>query len=130
MIALTDGLLSLVSFIVPPLFNFINRKFVPSSDEDSTLSILATTKPEVLAPYIDAYAKLIESKTEYANRDIVGTPSKWLINLRGSIIPICVLIAVPSLCAILFFNMPAPPKIVHLLDVIISGWFGNMILKD
>ena len=88
-----DAIVSVGSLLVAPAFDFIKKKFLPASQDttEATLGTLATTRPEVIPSYIEANSKLLEAKTKYFNRDVIGEVSRWVRDLRASIRPIYVI---------------------------------------
>jgi hypothetical protein len=115
--------------VVPPVFDFIKKKFL-GSDQDSperTLSTLAVSKPEQIAPFVDAQSKLLEAKSKFFNRDVIGTPSLWVVNLRASIRPIFVVLSLAARVAGWVFDWDLDDSFTILMDVCISSWFGSRL---
>jgi hypothetical protein len=100
-----DLIASLGGLIIPPVFDFIKKKFIKSENDtpERTLGTLATTSPNVLAGYTEALAKLMDSKVRYFNRDVIGQPSQWIVNLRAAIRPLTVVISLVVLVALVVF---------------------------
>lgn len=97
-----DLIATLGSLIIPPAFDFIKKKWIKTENDtpERTLGTLATTSPDVLAGYTEALAKLMDSKVRYFNRDVIGQPNQWIVDLRAAIRPITVVISLGILCAI------------------------------
>lgn len=124
-----DIVASVGGFLIPPVFDFIKKKFIPDSDTpESTLSTLATTKPDIMPGYVQAQAVLLDAQTRYFNRDMAGEASRWVINLRGSIRPVGTIYSglVLGLDKLLKLNLTPGSEATFCL--ILSSWFGCRIL--
>jgi hypothetical protein len=132
-----DLVASLGGLIVPPVFDFIKKKFLKRSQDtpEATMSALATTKPDILPAYLEAVVKHLEAKIKWFNRDVIGTPSQWVVNVRAAIRPIVVIVG------LLFLVLPAimfGAEAVHTLDpgtryffeTVIASWFGDRLSKQ
>jgi len=122
-----ESAMALGGLVVPPVFDFIKKKFLgPKTDTpESTLGTLATTKPEVIDKYIASLSELYKAKTMFFNRDVVSTPSLWVINLRASIRPICVVLFMAMRFAIWKFNFQVDEGFCGMMDMCITSWFGS-----
>lgn len=124
-----DAIASVLGLVVPPAFDFIKKKFLkPNADNPSaTLSTLATTKPEIIDKFVAAQAELLKAQKDYFNRDVIGMPSLWVVNMRASIRPIFVILSlsVRGLGWNFGWNIDAAFKV--LMDVCISSWFGSRL---
>ena len=110
--------------IVPPVYNLI-KGWISGGKPDTpeqTMSNLATTKPEVLGQYITGLSSWLDAQTKYFNRDVTGTPSLWVINLRACIRPIVTIASVVVLVAPFFGVI-----IDNWTKVTASGIFGNWL---
>ena len=138
-----DAIIALVSLAFPPIVDFVKKKWLkPTQDTpEATLSTLATTKPEVMAPYITAQTGLLDAKTRFFNRDVSGTPSQWVVNLRASIRPVGVIISflILSGMAIAYFTdgKTVNPEVKPVIDgvryaciSVITSWFGDRLSED
>jgi hypothetical protein len=137
-----EAILALVSLVIPPTFDFIKKKFLkPSVDTpEATLSTLATTKPDVMAPYITAQTGLLDAKTRYFNRDVCGVPAQWVINLRASIRPIGVIVSFIILAIMAYLSFRGyefKPELKATVDgvryacvVIMASWFGDRLSEE
>lgn len=115
---------------LPPAMDFLKKKFLkPSSDTpEATMSALATTNPEVLPQYMMAMAGWLESQTKYFNRDVVGTPSVWVIDLRAAIRPIGTILCVVALVADTIPGLaPLDQGTRCGMFAIVGNWFGARI---
>lgn len=131
MLPVIDLIASVGGLVVPPLFDFIKKKFIKEENDnvERTIGSLATTKPEVLPEYINALTGAKKAEVEFFNRDVVGTPSPWVIDLRASIRPATVGLGILmiALTAILPERVDIPPDIRYFLEVNISSWFGSKL---
>jgi hypothetical protein len=126
-----DLVATLGGLILPPAFDFIKKKFIKAENDtvERTIGSLATTKPEVLADYINALSGAKEADVKYFNRDVVGTPSLWVTDLRASIRPLTIA------AGILLFGMDIAlgqefnmtPDVRVFFEVVISSWFGSRL---
>lgn len=129
MIGIIDAVMSLGGLVIPPVFDFIKKKFIPASDTpEATLSTLATTKPEIIAGYVEAQAKLLEAQAKYFNRDVVGHISGWVRDLRASIRPIFVILGIVFLYLACYFNWEIPPFFNYVMESTICSWFGCRLI--
>ena len=121
---------TLGGMLLPPIVDFVKKKFIPAANDtpERTMGTLATTAPAVLAGYVDALAKFYQSQTAYFNRDVVGTPSTWVINLRAVIRPLVVIGA--------FILLGIEAAGLNKLDpvtrtgslTVIGNWLGSRII--
>jgi len=90
-----DIIASIGGLIIPPAFNFIKKKFIKSENDtpERTIGDLATTKPEVVPDYVQALSTLLDAKVKFFNRDVIGSPSQWVVDLRAAIRPCGVVMA-------------------------------------
>ena len=86
---LLEAATALGGLVIPPVFDVIKRKVlgIPEDSSEGTLSALARSNPEVMTGYVRAKAELYDAEARFFNRDIAGTPSTWVIDLRGAIRP-------------------------------------------
>ena len=138
MIAL-ELITTLGGLIFPPAMDFIKKKFLkPGSDTpEATMSSLATTKPEVLPEYVNAVVGLKKAEIDYFNRDVVGAPSQWVVDLRAAIRPIGVVLSFALLatqvCLAFYYKDismledPVWTGVRMSSEVVISSWFGDRI---
>lgn len=128
-----DFVTSLSGMVIPPVFDFVKKKYINVEREESieaTFNSLALSKPEFVDKYITAYAALLDAKTRYFNRDVIGTPSLWIVNLRAAITPIIVIV-----CLMLLFLEMSPifafhPEMQRFIEFVISIWFGTRLSAD
>jgi len=129
-----DIIASLGGLIVPPVFSFIKKKFIKSENDtpERTIGDLATTKPEAVPGYVEALANLSDAKVRFFNRDVIGSASQWVVDLRASIRPIGVVMAFIILGYMVYEARTAAEVAtttwvgVRLsCETMISSWFGN-----
>lgn len=121
---------SLVGLLAPPVFDFFKKKFLkPKQDTpEATISTLATTKPEVISEFVKANVEMLKAKIDYFNRDLIGEASRWVIDLRGSIRPIFVILSLIIRCIGWAFNWNIDEGFKILTDTCISSWFGSRLI--
>jgi hypothetical protein len=135
-----DAILAIGTLILPPAIDFIKKKFLKREQDspEATMSTLATTKPDVLPAYVTAITGWIEAQVKFFQRDISGTPSQWVVDLRAVIRPVGtigagVVLGVMVYAAIIGYK-PDPSMIDTLTgvryscEVIVSSWFGDRIV--
>ncbi len=121
---------SLAGLIIPPAFDFVKKKFLKKNQDsaEATLSTLSTTKPEVIPDFVKANTALLEAKVKFFNRDVIGIPSVWVINLRASIRPMFVIISLAARICGWIFGWNVDEQFRILMDVCISSWFGSRLI--
>lgn len=115
--------------ILPSAFDFLKKKFLKPGEDtpEATISTLATTKPEILPLYVDAMSKLFQAKKDYHNRDVVGDPSRWVIDLRSSIIPVTVLFFMATIISGHAFHWTISQEYRELMESCVGLWFGTTV---
>jgi hypothetical protein len=131
MIGLESIISPIVGLVSGPLFNFLKLKFLKpkSSSPQDTLSSLAITNPNIIDKYVIAQAELLKAQKDYFNRDVIGEPSKWVVDLRASIRPIFVVFSILLIIASTFFSLIIPASFVPLISVCLGNWFGSRTVK-
>ena len=126
-----DAITSLGGLIIPPVFDFIKKKFLKKDDTaEATLSTLATTSPATMPAYVEANAKLLDSEINFFNRDVIGVPSAWITDLRAAIRPTFIILAmVIILVDLLIIKVDLPEGIRLFFEAIISSWFGSRLTQ-
>lgn len=124
-----DAIVSLASLVVPGLFDFAKKKFVKSEADtpERTMGSLAATKPEVLPEYTQSLATYLDAQTRFFNRDVMGTPSFWVTDLRASIRPITVLVGLGYFVAGGAEWVTLDRGAVLFFESVISSWFGSRL---
>ncbi len=134
-----DLIASLGGLIVPPAFNLIKSIFVKKGRDtpEATMSALATTKPEVLPEYLRAVVDHLKMKIEWFNRDVIGIPAQWVVNLRASIRPVTVIVGLIALIIPALFSpwmseiaFKLDPGTRYFFEAIIASWFGSRLNKE
>jgi len=131
MIAL-DAIVSLAGLIAPPAFDFIKKKFLkPGADTpEATMSALATTKPEAIPEFLNAQVSWLKAKVEWFNRDVIGTPSQWVIDMRASIRPITVVACIGAVVYVAVTGEQIEDAGVrYIIEANVSSWFGSRLVK-
>jgi len=122
------GLVTLIgNVVIPPVFNLI-KGWINGDKADSpeqTMGNLATTKPEVLPEFVKALALNRESEVKFFNRDVAGTPSLWVINLRACIRPFATIVSFGVLVASFFTKVD--PLTLITCNGVIGNWLGTKI---
>jgi hypothetical protein len=125
-----ESILALGGLVAPPLFDFIKKKFLSGEKTaEETLGALAMSSPQHVGQYVEAQAKLLEAQTTYFNRDVVGEPSKWVIDLRAAIRPVFVISSLGARICAWVFHWDIDQNFMYLMDVCISSWFGSRLTK-
>jgi len=126
-----DIIASIGGLIIPPAFNFIKKKFIKSENDtpERTIGDLATTKPEVVPAYVQALSTLLDAKVKFFNRDVIGSPSQWVVDLRAAIRPIGVVLAFGILAYMVYeqgVNVTDTWTGIRIsCETMITSWFGS-----
>lgn len=123
---------TLGGMVLPPIVDFVKKKFIPASADtpERTMGTLATTKPETLAPYVQSLALYLEAQVKYFNRDVVGTPSIWVINLRAAIRPFAVIMSFIILGLDMLKQLQLDAGTRAGLLAVIGNWLGSRINEN
>ena len=134
-----DAVIAIGSLLLPPAVDFIKKKFLKKEQDtpEATMSTLATTKPDVLPGYITAMTEWLKAQVQFFNRDIAGTPSQWVVDLRAVIRPLGtigagIVLGVMVYAAIIG-KKPSPEMadtivgVRYTCEAIVSSWFGDRI---
>ena len=127
-----DAVVALGGLIIPPVYDFVKKKFIKSESDtiESTASSLATTAPERLPEYISSMAGLTEVQIKWFNRDVIGTPSQIIIDLRAAIRPVTIVLCL--LCLICsgfdWFTVDTTTRLP--MDAWVSSWFGDRLSRS
>jgi hypothetical protein len=134
-----DALIAIGSLLLPPVVDFVKKKWLaPGADTpEATMSTLATTKPDVLPQYLQAMTGWMQAQCSFFNRDVNGTPSQWVVDLRAVIRPIGTIGAGVILGVMVFMTLhgyKAPPEtadtvvgVRYTCEAIVSSWFGDRL---
>jgi len=128
-IPIIDIVASIGGLIIPPVVDFIKKKFIPGEADtpERTAATLATTKPEVLPAFMQAIAGLKVADIQFFNRDVIGTPSRWVVDLRAAIRPLIVCAALACLGTEALGYMDLNDGTRVTFEVLCSSWFGSRI---
>jgi hypothetical protein len=88
---------------------------------------LATTKPEVLPAYTNALATLMQAQTDFFNRDVIGTPSFWVRDLRSAIRPIVVVVGLLSIGLDAYTVIFLTDGTRLFFEAVVSTWMGDRL---
>lgn len=134
-----DAIVAIGSLVIPGAIDFIKKKWLsPDSDTpEATMSALATTKPDVLPEYVKATTEYLKAQKDFFNRDVVGAPSQWVVDLRAAIRPIGVVGAGLTLAGMVvasIMDIKVDPTMAGTLEgvrlssiAIVSSWFGDRL---
>lgn len=125
-----DLIAALAGMLIPPAYDFIKKKFIKTENDtpERTAGTLATTKPEVLPSYIESLAKLYAAQTQFFNRDISGTPSQWIIDLRAAIRPMIVILSVVAFTGSWALQIPLEEGIRIPMSTYIGAWMTSRLM--
>lgn len=128
---LLDAAVSLGSMALAPAFDFLKKKFIPAENDtpERTMGTLATTKPDILPAYVTAIGSHLKAKGEYFNRDVIGTPSQWVIDTRAAIRPITVIICLVIMFFDSFTFYTAAQEIKLFCIANVSNWMGSRLVN-
>lgn len=125
-----DAIMALGGLIVPPVFDFIKKKFIKSENDspERTIGSLATTKPEVLPAYVEALAKTMSEKTKWFNRDVIdGKVSTWVANWRAAIRPALVTMAIAHWTISILWGLQIETSLRACEILLVSEWCGERL---
>jgi hypothetical protein len=134
-----DAIVAIGGLLLPPVVDFVKKKFLKKEQDtpEATMSTLATTKPDVLPGYVTAITGWLQAQVSFFNRDVTGTPSQWVVNIRASIRPLGVIGALLILSGMVIGSLsgwkPDPAMTDTLAGIrlaseaIVSSWFGDRI---
>jgi len=137
-----DLIASLAGLVIPPLFSLAKKKFIKSENDtpERTIGDLATTNPEVIPGYVSALATWLDAQVKFFNRDVIGTPAQWVVNLRAAIRPVGVILSFVILGGMVYLTLTGgfshfdvvPEVLDEMLtgvrlscEVMITSWFGS-----
>ena len=131
MFPVIDAIVAIGSLIIPPVFDFVKKKFVKAESDtpERTMGNLATTKPEVLAEYTTSLETYMDAQTKFFNRDISGTPSQWVVDLRAAIRPTVVAVGVLALVVGPYYDVQLQDGVRLFFEAAIMSWFGSRLTQ-
>lgn len=124
-----DAIVSAIGFLTPVVSDFIKKKFLKNESPEATISSLALTKPECLDKFVTARTAYLNSEVKYFNEDVVGNPSKWVVDLRAAIRPLFVIISLLYIGLICKYGWTVDPSFRMVMDYSINSWFGHRLIK-
>jgi hypothetical protein len=134
-----DAIVAIGGLLLPPVVDFVKKKWLKKEQDtpEATMSTLATTKPDVLPGYVTAVTGWLQAQVSFFNRDVTGTPSQWVVNLRAAIRPVGVCLSFLILIAMVWTSLlgwkPDPSMADTLTGVrlaseaMVSSWFGDRL---
>lgn len=123
---------TLGGMVFPSIVDFVKKKWIPASNDtpERTMGTLATTKPETLGPYVQSLALYLEAQVKFFNRDVVGTPSTWVVNLRAAIRPLAVIGSFLIIGFEYVGSFKLDPATRTGLLTVIGNWIGSRIIPN
>ena len=127
-----DLIATVGGLVVPPAFDFIKKKFIKEENDtpERTIGSLATTKPEVLPEYVNSLATWYKAQVEWFNRDVIGTPSQWIVNLRAAIMPVTVVVCLVMLALSIEGVIMLQEGVRLFCETSVSSWMGSRLVKN
>jgi len=124
-----DLIVSLTGLVFPAIMDFFKKKFIKAENDtpERTMGTLATTKPEFLADYVKALSGWVQAQKEYFNRDVVGTPSIWVVNLRACIRPFLVAFCAIMLIGDAFCGLTMTEGARLTCEAVVTSWVGDRL---
>ena len=124
-----EAILAICGLVVPPVTDFVKKKFLKKGEDttEATISSLATTKPDVIPSFMQANTEWLRAKIEWFNRDVIGEPSHWVVDLRAAIRPISVILSLLMIALDTKINLGLDPNTRAALILNITSWFGDRI---
>lgn len=121
---------TLAGLVLPPVVDIAKHKLgvAPKNTEEAFLEV-ASKNPEQLSAYVEAQAKLMDSKVKYFNRDVIGAPSQWVVDLRSGIRPVATLGCFGLIGADGAHWITLSPDSVSTCWFIASSWFGDKLRR-
>jgi hypothetical protein len=74
-----------------------------------------------------ANTEWLKAKIEWFNRDVIGTPSGWVVDLRASIRPISVILSLLVITLNIKWGFALDENTRAALLLNITSWFGDRI---
>jgi len=122
-----DLVASIGGLVISPVYDFIKKKFIKGASDtpESTIASLAVTKPEAVAGYVDSLVKLKEMDIKYFNRDVVGTLSVWVSDMRAAIRPLTVIASLVCLFLDGFAILDLSTGARVTFEICVTSWMGD-----
>ena len=124
---LPDLIATVGGLVVSPVYDFFKKKFIKGEADtpSKTMGSLAVTKPEALGPYIEGLVRIKEMDIRYYNRDVVGTLSVWVSDLRAAIRPITVIASLACLFLDGFGWLDLGTGARVTFEACVTSWMGD-----
>jgi len=82
-----------------------------------------------LAEYTTSLATYMDAQTKFFNRDISGTPSQWVVDLRAAIRPTVVAVGVLALVVGPYYDVQLQDGVRLFFEAAIMSWFGSRLTQ-
>lgn len=124
-----EAVLAIAGALVPPVANFVNKKWLKKDSDttEATANTLATTSPEILPSYLQSMSGWYDTLIRYFNRDVIGTPRQWVIDLRAAIRPAAVVLSVLIIAIDAPLSLGLTPETRGAMLANISSWFSSRL---
>jgi hypothetical protein len=121
---------ALIGVLAPAAVDIFKTKVLgmePQGAKD-VLGSLAKSNPDKMADFVKAQADLMDAETRTFNRDVIGIPSGWVVDIRAAIRPVVTVASIIMLAAeMLPFGFVLDPGTRATLCLIVSYWFGSRV---
>lgn len=125
-----DAILALGGLVLPPVFDFVKKKFIKTENDspERTIGSLAVTKPDILPAYVEALAKTMAEKTKWFNRDVIeGKVSPWVANWRAAIRPGIITVTLLHWTLAVIFGLVIEENLRRAEILLVSEWCGERL---
>lgn len=133
MIPTLDLIAAIGGLIIPPAADIIKKKLIKSENDtpERTIGSLATTSPETLPKYVEALGSYYSGQVQWFNRDVLGQPSQWIVDLRAAIRPVTVCACLALLGADLFGGMGVTLNdgLRVFCEAAVTSWMGSRLVQ-
>lgn len=124
-----EAVLAIGGLVIPPAADFIKKKFIPAENDtpERTAGTLAVSNPEILPAYVSATSELLKARKDFFNRDVIGVPSLWVVDLRAAIRPVSVVGGFILLGMEMFTGYQLDDNTRAAIILNNASWFGSRI---
>lgn len=128
-----DAVVTLAGLALPPVIDFVRKKWIPAENDtpERTMGSLATTKPEVLPQFVEALSKYSEAQVKWFNRDVIGSPSQIIVDIRAAIRPMVIVVGLIHLTLAAFYPVEfiITDNTRLFYEAVIASWFGSRLVQ-